>query len=116
MQKIEKWRVEELALVLKHLAGLLSKGNNRDWASVFFHFHQESQLIIAAQEFNLEQVKKLIMNIKNCYSGVSSFMSLFLRQGNEKETIELNQELFKARTRLLKIMAELEDRSIEYIS
>ena len=116
MQNIEKWRLEELALVLKRLAELLSKGNNRDWASVFFHFHQESQLIIAAQEFNLEQVKKLIMNIKNCYSGASSFMSLFLSHDNEKEKIVLNQELFKARTHLLRIMAELEDSSIEYIS
>lgn len=116
MQKIEKWRLEELALVLKHLAELLKKGDNRDWATVFFHFHQESQFIIAAQEFNLEQLKKLIMNIKNCYSGTSSFMSLFLRHENEKEKIELNQDLFKVRARLLKIMAELEDRSIEYIS
>ena len=116
MQKIEKWRLEELALVLKHLAELLSKGNNRDWANVFLHFYQESQWIIAAQELNLEQVRNLIMNIKNCYSGASSFMSLFLRHENEKEKIELNQELFKARGRLLKIMAELEDRSIEYIS
>ncbi len=116
MQKIEKWRLEELALVLNHLAELLSKGNNRDWAAVFSHFHQESQLIIAAQEFNLEQVRKLIMNIKNCYSGVSSFMSLSLHHENEKEKTELNQKLLMARTRLLKIMAELENRTIEYIS
>lgn len=116
MQKIEKWRLEELALVLKHLTELLSRGNNRDWATVFFHFHQEAQLIIAAQEFNLEQVKRLIVNIKNCYSSTSSFMRLFLRHENEKDKIELNQELFKARTRLLKIMTELEGRSIEYVS
>ncbi|NIM89606.1 MAG: hypothetical protein GTO17_01510 [Candidatus Aminicenantes bacterium] len=116
MQKIEKWRLEEFALVLKHLAELLSKGNNRDWATVFFHFHQEAQLIIAAQEFDLEQFKRLIINIKNCYSSRSSFMSLLSRHENEKDKIELNQELFKARTRLLKIMTELEGRSIEYIS
>lgn len=116
MQKIEQWRLEELDLVLKHLAELLKKGDHHDWAAVFFHFHQESQFIIASQEFSLERVKKLIMNIKNCCSSASSFMNLFLSHENEKQKIELNQDLFKARTRLLKIMAELEERSIEYIS
>jgi hypothetical protein len=116
MQKIEKWRLEELALILKQLAELLNKGDNREWANVFLHFHQESQYIIASKAFNLEQIIKLIMNIKNCCSGASSFMNLVLHHENEKEKIRFNQDLFKARTRLLKIMAELEDRSVEYVS
>ena len=116
MQKIEKWRLEELALVLKHLAELLSKGDNREWANVFLHFYQESQYMIASKAFNLEQILKLIRNIKNCYSGASSFMNLVLYHDNEKEKKRFNQDLFKARTRLLKIMAELEDRSVDYIS
>jgi hypothetical protein len=116
MQKIEKWRLEELALVLKHLVELLNMGDDRDWANVFLHFHQESQYIIASKAANPEQILKLIMNIKNCCPGASSFMNLVLHHENEKEQIRFNQDLFKARQRLLKIMAELEERCVEYIS
>jgi hypothetical protein len=56
------------------------------------------------------------MNIKNCCPGASSFMNLVLHHENEKEQIRFNQDLFKARQRLLKIMAELEERCVEYIS
>ncbi|KPJ64159.1 hypothetical protein AMJ44_13295 [candidate division WOR-1 bacterium DG_54_3] len=116
MQKIEKWRLEEFALALKHLAELLKSGNNCEWANVFFHFHQESQAIIASKELDLEQIKKLLINIKNCYSGTSSFMKLVFWHENEKEKLKLNEDLYKTRARLLKIMAEIEDRSVEYIS
>jgi len=116
MQKIEKWRLEEFALVLKQLAELLKRGDDFEWANVFLHFHQESQSIIAVKEYDLKQIRKLLMNIKNCYSGISSFMNLALQHENEKEKIRLNQELYKTRARLLKIMAELEDRSVEYVS
>jgi len=116
MQRIEKWRLEEFALSLKHLAELLKSGDDCEWANVFFHFHQESQALIASKELGLEQIKKLLINIKNCYSGTSSFMKLVLRHKNEKEKIRLNQDLYKTRAHLLKIMAEIEDRIVEYIS
>jgi len=116
MQKVEKWRLEELALVLMQLAELLRKGADREWANVFFHYHQESQSIIASKEFDLNQTKRLIMNIKNCYSGTSSFLNLVLHHENEKEKISLNQQFYKTRGRLLKILNVIEHRVVEYIS
>lgn len=116
MQKIEKWRLEELALVLKHLAELLENGDDREWANVFFHFHQESQGIISSRKFDIEQTMKLVMNIKNCCSVSSSFSNLVLYHENEKEKISLNQDLLKARARLQKILAAIENRGVEYIS
>lgn len=116
MQRIEKWRLEEFTRALRHLAELLRSGDDREWANVFFHFHQESQAFIASKELDLEQIKKLLINIKNCYSGTSSFMKLILRHKNEKEKIRLNQDLYKTRAHLLKIMVEIENRIVEYIS
>jgi len=116
MQKLEKWRVKELALVLKQLAVLLKNGDNCEWANVFFHFHLETQIIINSKEFDLDQLKKLLINIKSCFSGISSLMNLILRHENSEEKTRLNQDLHQTRARLLKILTEMEILTIEYIS
>ena len=45
MQKIEKWRIQELTYVLNDLAEILKQGNNAEWANVFTHFYYEAQKI-----------------------------------------------------------------------
>lgn len=115
-QKIEKWRVEELALTLKKMAALLKKGDNYGWANVLLHFHQEAQMIIDSKEFNLIQLKKLLVNINNCFAGMSSLANLILWHENSSERKMINQDLNNSRSRLLKILAEIETRTVEYVS
>jgi len=115
-QKIEKWRLEELALVLNHLSELLRKGNNREWANVFYHFHTEAQNIISNREFDLEPLKKLIQNIKNCFLRLSSFKNLVFWPKDSGENEKINQDFQHSRARLLKILEDMEQRTIEYIN
>lgn len=116
MQKIEKWRVKELALILNELSLLLNAGNTRDWANVFSHFHDESQKIISKNEFDLDSLNKLVKNIKNCYFGSSSFTNIVLRHENSKEKARMNQSLYLTRAGLLKILMDLEGRLVDYIN
>ena len=116
MQKIEKWRVKELALILNELSLLLKAGNTRDWANVFSHFHDESQKIISKNEFDLDSLNKLVKNIKNCYFGSSSFTNIILRHENSEENARMNQNLYLTRAGLLKILMDLEDRLVDYVS
>lgn len=116
MQKIEKWRVEELALVLIQLAELLKKGDNCEWSNVFFHFKDESLKIINSKEFDLDQLKRLLRNINNCFSGASSLKNIVLWHENSEEKKRINQELLQVRARLLKILTEIEIRTVEHIS
>jgi hypothetical protein len=116
MQKIEKWRVKELALTLNELSLLLKAGNTRDWANVFSHFYDESQKIISKNEFDLDSLNKLVKNIKNCYFGSSSFKNIILRHENSEENARMNQNLYLTRAGLLKILMDLEDRLVDYIS
>jgi len=116
MQKIEKWRVKELALILNELALLLKAGNTRDWANVFSHFYDESQMIISKDEFVSDSLGKLVKNIKNCYFGSSSFTNIILRHENSEEKARINQSLYLTRARLLEILMDLENRLVDYIN
>lgn len=116
LQKIEKWRIEELSLVLKKIDELLRKGNNSEWANVFHHYYEESRFIIASEEFSLAQVLKLVKNIRNCFSGVSSLRNIVLWHENNEEKMWINEEFPQLRTRLLKIIGDIEERSVEYVS
>jgi hypothetical protein len=116
MQKIEKWRIQELAIVLNDLAELLKQGNNAEWANVFTHFYYESQKILLKQEFHLEELKKLLQNIGNCFIGNSSFRNLSLGQDRPNESNILNKEFSQARSRLLVILAQMENQSVEYVN
>ena len=116
MQKIEKWRVEELALVLNELADLLMKGENPEWANVFSHFHLESKKIITKQKFNLDSLKNLVKNTKNCFYGGSSFINIELHHDDLEKRKRINQDLRLTRARLLKILSDIEKRVIETVN
>ena len=115
MQKIEKWRVEELALVLKELAELLKAGDHREWANVFLHFIEETEKIVSQKEFNSEAIEKLARNILNCFDRNSSFVNIALRNENPREEQKLNQALLLTRARLLNVLNDIQERIIEHI-
>lgn len=116
MQKIEKWRIEELAIVLNELTTLLRTGESRDWANVFSHFYDESQKIIFKKEFDLDALSKLVINIKNCFFNGHSFKEIALRHKSPREEIKLNEGFLFVRARLYKILTDLEHRVAEYIN
>lgn len=116
MQKIEKWRLEELSLVLNRLSELLRKGDHCEWANVFHHFQDESQNILSKNEFDLESLRKLIRNIKNCFQGVSSLKNLILYDLESDESRNINSSFQHTKTCLLKILEEMDKRTTEFIN
>jgi hypothetical protein len=116
MQKIEKWRIRELELVLNMLSDLLRKGNSSDWANVFAHFQHEAQKIYLKKDYKMDELKRLMSNIQSCYSGVRSFNNLLLYHDNAEESTRINQDFIKVRARLFKIISEMEKQSTEYIN
>lgn len=116
MQKIEKWRIQELAIVLTQLTELLKRGNHTEWANVFSHYYYESQKLLLRKEFNLNELKRLLQNIGNCFIGSSSFRNLTLWQDNQDRSESLNKEFNQVRSRLLVILAQMENQSVEYVN
>ncbi len=116
MQKIEKWRIQELAIVLNQLNELLRHGNHTEWANVFSHYCFESQKLLLRKEFDLNDLKKLLQNIGNCFIGSSSFRNLTLWQDNQVKSEFLNKEFNQVRSRLLVILAQMENQSVEYVN
>jgi len=116
MQKIEKWRVEELSLVLDQLAEFLIKGNNREWANVFLHFDSESRKIIQAEKFDIDELKKLVRNIKNCLSGSCSLIEVELQHENPVEKAMINRKFSEGKALLFSILEDLENRMVEFLS
>jgi len=116
MQKIEKWRMQELAIVLNQLIELLKSGNHTEWANVFSHYYYESQKLLLRKEFDLNDLKKLLQNIGNCFIGSSSFRNLTLWQDNQDRSEFLNKEFNQVRSRLLVILAQMENQSVEYVN
>lgn len=115
VQKIEKWRIKELAQVLSEISDMLRNGDNAEWANVFSHFQNESMNIISKMEFDLDALQKLITNIKNCFLGTHAFKNLALWHDNSERRIKLNQSLAFIRARLLEILEDMESRLSEYI-
>ena len=113
---ITRWHAGYNISQLSELSGLLRKGDDYEWANVFFHFHQESQKIISGKEFNLESLKKLITNIRNCFQGANSMNDITLRQKNSEERNRINQELCLIRARLLNIIENVEELTVELVS
>ncbi len=116
MQKIEKWRIQELAIVLTHLTELLRRGNHTEWGNVFSHYYYESQKLLLRKEFDLNDLKRLLQNIGNCFIGSSSFRNLTLWQDNQDRSDFLNKEFNQVRSRLLVILAQMENQSVEYVN
>lgn len=115
MQKVPKWRVQELALVLLRLVEILRLGGNTEWANVLSHFYEETQAILRQEKLDLALLKRLLLNIQSCYKDVSSFNSLSLRHSH-RDTFELlTSEFHEVRARLLRIIQEIDKHSLEYI-
>ena len=114
MQKIEKWRIQEMALVLHRLSDLLRLGDNSEWANVMSHYYQEAQSILLKDELDSELLNRLVLSIGNCFQGNSSFKNLSLVHEDDKRRITINNEFLDTRDRLLQIIRDIEKRSIEY--
>jgi hypothetical protein len=110
MQKIEKWRIKELAQVLNQISILLRKGQNAEWANVFSHFAQEADHILQKKELALDSLIRLIQNIVNCFDEGRTLRDLVLRHENSDKMAELNQEFSQRRNLLLEILTEMEAR------
>jgi len=113
MQKVEKWRVQELALMLKHFHELLMKGGNNEWANVFLHFHHEATEILSRDDFKLEPLKKLVQNIANGFESFHSVTNLSLGHEDLEAKSEWNRTFQRAKTRLISILTEIDKRTIE---
>lgn len=113
---MEKWRVEEISLLLDVLAALLRTGKNPEWANVFSHFDKEAHLIISAEAFDAEPIKRLIRNIKNCFAAGSTFATLVLDDENLMAKNTLNLEFAQARARLWNALLEMEKRMVEFVN
>jgi len=116
MQKIEKWRVEELALLFDLLAALLRAGKNPEWANVFSHFDEEAKLILSAGAFDAGPVKMLVRNIKNCFGADSNFVTLVLEDEEPLIKNALNLDFVQARARLWNALQEMEKRMVEFVN
>jgi hypothetical protein len=115
MQKIERWRIEELTLVLKEMVSLLKRGENREWANVFEHFLLEAEGVLLRDAFNLEEFKRLVQNILCCYLEGDSFRNLELSREQEAKLRDLNHELNRLKSRLYYLLTDLQTRFVEYI-
>lgn len=114
MQRVEKWRVQELALLLQQLHKLLMKSNNGEWANVFLHFHQEAIEILSRNELDVESLRRLIHNIVNCFDGYHSFTNLSLGRDDSDPGSDLNRDFNQAKVRLLSVLSEIENRTTVY--
>lgn len=112
MQTIEKWRVQELVLVLEQLSQILRKGNHTDWAMVFDHYHAESTRILPHNKADINKLRNLVSNIQNCFKEVKSFSNLEFT--GELEGSDRNQEFYRVKARLFKLLEELQVRLLEY--
>jgi len=116
MQKIEKWRIQEMATALGRFADVLKQGENREWGNVFSHFQHEAQKIAQKSEFDLEALKRLISNIKGCFKGTSSLINIELTQDYPGSSERLNKELKEERLHLQHTLADLEHKAKELIN
>jgi hypothetical protein len=114
MLLVEKWRIQELALLLKQLHVLLIKGNNGEWANVFLHFHQEAVEILSGDELSIEALRRLIHNIVNCFDGYHSFTNLSLGREDSDLGSELNRDFNQTKVRLLAVLSEIDSRTTIY--
>ena len=110
IQKVEKWRIQELEQVLNRLALLLRTGKNSDWANVFSHFAQEAKILTLHNRFNLDSLKRLVPNIVNCFESISSLRTLVLIQQSAQQMETLNHEFRESIRNLFEILVSIEEK------
>ncbi len=116
IQKIEKWRIQELAQVLNQISNLLREGQDAAWANVFAHFAQEAHNLLDKRDLDLDSLTRLIQNIINCFDGGSSLSSLILRHNNPNRMAKLNHEFGQRKNILSEILSEMEAIRTESIN
>ena len=116
IQKIEKWRIQELEQSLNRLSLLLRKGKSFDWANVFSHFAQEAKVLVDHKKFDLDKIKRLAQNIVNCFDHVSSLRNLVLTHENARKMDILNREFRKTIRLLFEILASIEEKWTESVN
>jgi hypothetical protein len=114
MQKVEKWRIQELSTSLKHLHELLLKGGNSEWANVFLHFHHEAVELLAGEDFKLDHLKRLVQNIANGFESFHSVTNLSLGREDFEAKSEWTRTFQKAKARLISILTEIDKRTVEF--
>lgn len=115
MDKIERWRLEELFLLLDQLVSLLRQGFNPEWAGVFSHFSEESRILLAISPLDTVKLKKLVRNIHACFVSPSSFPSLRLKPKIPSQEDVLDVEFQKVKGRLCQALKEMETRLVDYV-
>lgn len=115
MLRVERWRIEELSLLLDLLAGFLREGRNPEWAGVFSHFNQETRIFLSEAAIGKDQLKRLVQNIKNCFGPGYPFPALVLQCEGGVDEDALNREFTAAKVRLEKALGELEKRLFDYL-
>ncbi len=114
MLKIERWRIEELILVLKDLVDSLHREENRDWAHVFDHYLSEAERLLLTNTIRVDEFKRLVHNILCCYLEGDSFRRMaFPETTQERKRRNKNFQLRKAR--LFHLLTELQARFVEYV-
>lgn len=114
MEPLEYWRMQELSLVIQHIAELLKNGGQVEWSGVFAHYNDEILRMQSSEKLDINSLRKLLYNIKNCYTETRSFVYLELDHQNQAVEIQLNKDFFAERARLLNILYELGQRVMEY--
>ena len=114
MQKVENWRIRELSLSVNRLIELLRSGGHVEWANVFTHYRIELENLMVIAPLRETGLKQMIFNLKNCFTGLSSFLNLELQ--HEKVEIEqrLNRDFIDERAHLFDLLLEMEDRNRDY--
>jgi len=115
MSVIEKWRIEELALVLKELLGSLHSGENREWANVFEHFLHEAELLLLSDPLQTTACRQLVQNILCCFLEGDSFRRLKLLPGDSENHERQNRSFRRLQARLYHLLTELQSRFVEYV-
>ncbi|MBN1274179.1 MAG: hypothetical protein JXB26_18095 [Candidatus Aminicenantes bacterium] len=107
-QKIEKWRIRELALVLSELGELLKSGNNIEWANVFFHFQQEAEIISLKPHFDIDLTNKLVRNIKTCFSSFNSYKNNIPSMDSTGKGVKIIKDFCELKDRLIQLLNKIE--------
>jgi hypothetical protein len=114
--KLEKWRIEELVLVLKDLVSTLHQSENREWANVFDHFLGEAESLLLKDSIRIGACRQLVQNILCCFLEGDSFRRMTLIPGESEEHQVKNIHFRRLKARLYHVLTELQSRFVEYVN
>lgn len=110
MSYIEKWRMEELSLVLNRMALILQAGGQSEWAGVFHHYQDEAETLARIPPIEIEKAERLACNLRACLRDGGSLRQPQLSHEDQSIGSGLLREYLKLRMRLLQILDDLEER------